>query len=185
MCDPEFGEEGSRPQKDARRSQGLIYLGFALAAFLGSSLLGFPGCSRTPYTCAACRMDRVDQGCLGLRWSYQEESECSRWYAGNVERTHQHVWVEGAHCRRFGIPGVFGGYACSIGTPITGLSKTVQVEIYQHFKDKIEAKHFFIRLGQRGHENYRAWGVLMKWVGEGYPGTWQDWWDKHRDDAES
>jgi hypothetical protein len=33
------------------------------------------------------------------------------------------------HCRRFGISGLYGGYACSGGGPIAGLSMTVQMTL--------------------------------------------------------
>jgi len=68
------------------------------------------------------------------------------------------------------------GYTCSIGGPITGLSRTVQIEVYHHFEDPLEAKRLFIRMGQG---DYRDWDALMGWVEAGYPGTWQDWWEKH------
>jgi hypothetical protein len=142
-------------------------------------LLGFPGCSRIPYTCAVCRMERVDRSCLGLRWSHQNETDCSLWYSNNVERAHTHCWVEGTHCRRFGIPGLYGGYACRIGGPITGLSMTVQMQIYQHFKDPLEAKQLFIGLGRMDNAGGRMWQALMEWVEADFPGTWHNWWEKH------
>jgi hypothetical protein len=180
MRNPEFDEEASRCQMYARRSRSQKFLGFAFGAFWGSFLLGFPGCSRSPYTCAVCRKEKVDTSCLGLRWSYQKETDCSLWYRSNLERTHPHFWVECTHCRRFGVPGLFGGYGCIIGGPITGLSRTVQIKIYQHFGDQVEAKQLFIRLGQMDDDSYRTWNSLMEWVGEDFPGTWHDWLEKHR-----
>jgi hypothetical protein len=180
MRDPGLDEEASRSRKDARRSRGRKILGLALVALVGSYLLGFPGCSRRPYTCAVCRLDKVDHGCFGLRWSTREETDCSAWYRQNVERAHAHSWVECTHCRRFGVPGVWGGYGCFVGGPITGLSRIVQIDIYQHFDDRLEAKRLFARLGRMDDEGHRRWDALMEWVDAGYPGTWRDWWEKHR-----
>jgi hypothetical protein len=180
MSDPEFDKEANRRKIPTGRGHGKKFLGFALVAFLGLCLFGFPFSSRRPYTCAVCRMDRVDQGILGLKWSTQEETDCSRWYESNVERNHIHSWIERTHCRRFGIPGLYGGYGCRIGGPLTGLSRTVQMEIYRHFEDRLEAKQLFIRLGQTDGECYRTLDALMEWVGEDYPGTWHDWWEEHR-----
>jgi hypothetical protein len=180
MSDPEFDEESDRPKPDAVRSRGRRLLGFALLAFLGLWLLGFPGCYHRPYTCAVCRMDRVDHHLLGLRWSRLEETDCSRWYRENVEQSLVHAWVKGTCCQRIGIPGLFGGYGCIIGGPLTGLSRTVQTTIYEHFENRLEAKRLFIRLGQTDDESYRTWKTLMGWVDEGYPGTWHDWWEQHR-----
>jgi hypothetical protein len=125
-------------------------------------------------------MDRVDHHLLGLGWSRQEETDCSLWYRENVERSHVHAWVRRTCCRPFGIPGLFGGYRCFIGGPLTGLSRTVQMSIYQHFGDRLEAKRLFMRLGQTDVERDRIWEALMGWVDEGYPGTWQVWWERHR-----
>jgi hypothetical protein len=180
MGNPLFHEEASRIRSDAGRRRGRKFLGLAFVALLASCWLGLSSHDRRPYTCAVCRADRVDQSCLGLEWSRQEETDCSRWYASNVERTHAHSWVACTRCRRFGIPGIYGGYGCFIGAPITGLSRTSQVEIYQHFEDPLEAKELFILLGRRDGDPHRTSSALMEWAGEGYPGTWHDWWEKHR-----
>jgi hypothetical protein len=175
----------ARPrQVHVGRGQAKRFLGLAFVAFVGSCLLGFPIYSRRPYTCAVCRMDRVDQGCLGLTWSSEKETDCSRWYESNVERAHVHSWVEGTHCRRFGIPGLYGGYGCRIGGPLTGLSRTVQIEIYRHFEDRLEAKRLFIRLGQMDGDCYRTFHALMEWVGHDYPGKWHDWLEEHGENGE-
>jgi len=74
-----------------------------------------------------------------------------------------------------------GGFACSIGPPITGLSERVQVEIYQHFSDRLEAKRLFLQLARWDDGSGRRWSALEEWIGAGYPGTWDDWWRKHQD----
>jgi hypothetical protein len=180
MSKPVFDEEAGPSRIDVMGSRRRKFLGLAFIAFLASCWLGLSSHDRRPYTCAVCRADRVDQSCFGLEWSRQQETDCSLWYASNVERTHSHSWVACTHCRRFGIPGLYGGYGCFIGGPITGLSRTRQLEIYQHFEDRLEAKRLFIRLGQMQDEPHLALNSLMEWVGEGYPGTWHDWWEKRR-----
>ena len=180
MGNREFDEETSDRQMYARRSRWPRFLTLAFCAWLGSYLLGFPGCSRIPYTCAVCRKAKRDHRCLWLKWSDQEDTDCSLWYRDHVERTHSHFWAERPSCRRFGIPGLYGGYACRGGSPLAGLSPIVQREIYQHFGDKLEAKQLFIRLARIDEDNARTWDTLMEWVGEDYPGTWHDWWEKHR-----
>jgi hypothetical protein len=184
MFDPEFDEKPGRRHACDRRRPKLHLIGSVGIAFLASCLLGFPGYSRRPYTCAACRADKVDYHLLGLTWSDQEDTDCSRWYRENVERSHAHAWIGCTYCRRFGIPGLTGGYACFVGGPLTGLSRTVQMTIYQHFEDRLEAKRLFIRLGQTDAESPRLWEALMDWVDRGYPGTWHDWWERQRADVE-
>jgi hypothetical protein len=181
MGKPDFDEVASPPPVPARGPRLSRFLVLAFAAFLGSYALGFPGCSRDPYTCAVCRAEKVDKSCMGLKWSDQEETDCSRWYRDNVEQTHAHFWVRRTVCRRFGIPGLYGGYACSIGGPITGLSRTVQISIYEHFANKGEAKQLFIDLGKMELGSDRKWTVLMEWVDAGFSGTWDDWCEKHRE----
>lgn len=158
MIDPEFGGEPGRRKRVAMRGHGKRLLFWTLAALLGWCLLGLASPSRRPSTCSICRMESVDHLWLGLRWSDLEENDCSRWYRGHVERSHPHAWVQRGYCRRTGIPGLSGGYACVVGGPITGLSRRVQVNIYRHFEDQLEAKKLFIRLGTMDGEGVRMWG---------------------------
>ena len=180
MGNPDFDEVMTPPQTHSRRSRLPRLPVLAFAAWLGSILLGFPFFSRVPYTCSVCRKEKVDKSCLGLKWSDLKETDFSRWYSSNVEQTHTHFWVRCTVCRRFGIPGLYGGYSCMIGGPITNLSRTVQVDIYKHFVSKDDAKQLFINLGKMELGSDRTWDVLMEWVNEDFPGTWHDWWQKQR-----
>lgn len=184
MSAPELDKTAGRHPSQVHRPYWPRLLTFTFVAWLGSTLLGFQFYYRRPYTCAVCRADKEDVHCLGLKWSHQEETDCSRWYRANVEPSHAHVWLQCTYCRRFGIPGLWGGYGCTVGGPITGLSRTVQTQIYQHFEDRFEAKRLFIRLGQLDKEGYRMWNGLMRWVDEAYPGTWHDWWEKVKDNPD-
>jgi hypothetical protein len=175
MGAPKLDDEENLSRKQVRRSRWLIPLGIALGACLVASLLG-SGFSRHPFACAVCWENRLDHSWFGLKWSQQEETTCSRWYESNVERTHAHYWVNRTHCRWVGIPGLYGGYSCTVGGPITGLSETVQIEIYKHFKDRLEAKQLFIQMVQT---DYRPWSSLMEWVDQGYPGNWHDRWGQY------
>jgi hypothetical protein len=181
MGDPKFEELASSRYVPARRPRLPRLLILAFAAFLALYALGFRCYSRTPFTCAVCRKEKVEKTCLGLHWSDQEETDCTRWYRNNVEPTHAHFWIQGTVCRRFGIPGLYGGYACSIGGPLTGLSRSVQVDIYKHFANKSDAKQLFIELGTTEFGIDGKWSALMEWVNADYPGTWGDWWEKHRE----
>jgi hypothetical protein len=184
MCAIEFDKTlGGRWSYALRRNWPRLLV-FIWLAMLGSSLLGIPVYSRRPFTCAVCRADRVDVHCLGLTWSNQEETDCSRWYRANVEHSHSHIWSKCGYCQRFGIPGLGGGYSCFTGAPIAMLSRTLQVEIYQRFEDPLEAKRLFVRLGRGDQETYRMRVALTGWIGEHYPGTWHDWWERVKDATE-
>ncbi len=176
MFDQEQNEKPDRHHVHAARRQILKFIGLVFGTLLILNLLGFRGYERRPYTCAACRANKVDHDFLGLKWSDQEDSDLSRWYVENVEQSHTHSWIPCTYCRRFGIPGLTTGYACTVGGPLTGLSRTVQMNIYEHFKDRLQAKRLFIRLGQGDAESYRDWAALMSWVDADYPGTWDGWW---------
>jgi hypothetical protein len=177
MLDPEFDETAKRHHGFGFRSPKLKVIGLVGITLIASSVFGLSPYSRRSYTCAACRADRFDHNFLGFKWSRQESTDCSLWYTANVEQSHTHAWIGCSYCRRFGIPGLAGGYACFVGGPLTGLSRTVQMNIYKHFDDRLEAKRLFIRLGLMDAEGSRLWESLMGWVDQDYPGTWHDWID--------
>jgi hypothetical protein len=132
----------------------------ACIALLAFGLSGLSAYSRRPYTCAACRADKVNYRFLGLRWSDLEDTDCSQWYRENVERSHDHVWLGCTFGRRIGFPFLAEGYGCFVGGPLTGLSRTVQMAIHQHFEDRLEAKRLFIQLGQMDAESPQTWEAL-------------------------
>lgn len=136
-------------------------------------------------TCAACRLDRLDHNIVGVRWSEFEESECSRWYAANVEPKHDHIWAEAPHCQRFGIPPFSEGYGCRVGEPIAGFSKHAQVRVYRKFRDPLEAKRLFVRLGTRDRESHRMMEALSGWLASDGPESWDEWWAKARSEEAS
>jgi hypothetical protein len=173
--DPEFDEKPKRRRVLALRCWQPKFIALVWVALMGLWLLGIPVYSRRPYTCAVCRLDKLEYDLLGLIWFREKETDCSRWYRDHVERSHTHAWIRCTYCRRFGIPGLGGGYGCTIGGPLTGLSRTVQMSIYQHFKDPLDAKRLFIRLGQTDADNQGIWDALMGWIDKDYPGTWDDW----------
>ncbi len=184
MRDPEFDLEANRSPKAPRSRHGRRVFRFALLAFLGYGFFGTPICSRCPYECAVCRLKRVERSCSGLTWTQLKENECSRWYRNNIEPSHSHFWMEGTHCRRFGIPIIYGGYSCRIGNPLTGLPLGLQIKIYKTFKDRLEAKQLFIRLAQLDKQSFNIWKPMMEWIDAGLPGTWDDWWQKRRPTVE-
>jgi len=61
----------------------------------------------------------------------------------------------------------------------------VQIQIYEHFRDPLEAKRLFIHLGQTDAECSQIWDALMAWVDKNYPGTWDDWYKKQLATPES
>lgn len=121
----------------------LLILALAIPPLLVLFDLARP--TRRANECALCRLQKVDSRFLWFRRSETHPNKCSRWYQAHVEPTHTHLWAPCAHCERIGIPGIYGGYACSVGSRITGLSQTVQIDIYRHFKNPLEAKRFFVR----------------------------------------
>ena len=146
----------------------------AFAGILWVSVFSF---SQARYTCSACRAYKVQTKWLGMAWSREEETECSRWYRANVEASHDHLWEVYTHCRRLGWFGL-SGYGCTIGGAITMLSETWQIELYQHFDNKLEAKALFAGMGRNSKEGSRIWTALQEWSDQGYPGSWRTWWER-------
>ena len=168
-----------------RRIGGLIALGL-LALVVASGIQ----VSRLSHTCVACRLGRVDASCLGLTRSTYHENECSRWYSAHVESTHDHVWERGTCRYASNLLGRPVSVGCRPGHyPIRLLDPTTQMQVYQHFKDPLEAKKLFEGLTDekthddrlddddedRGHLVVRA---IKEWAAGGFPGSWEEWWSR-------
>jgi hypothetical protein len=179
MHDPEFGTLPSQHASGGRCRK--IAAACAILAVAGLLLPSSGGPRR--YTCAACRLDRIDRGFLGYRWTEFEESECSRWYAAHVERSHHHVWASRGYCRRFGIPFLNRGYACNVGDPIAMLGPSFQLRIYQRFRDPLTAKGLFVRLGKADRGTSDLMGGLCEWMDTVDGEPWDEWWPRHQAEA--
>jgi hypothetical protein len=145
--------------------------------------------SRLSHTCVACRLDRVDATCFGFARSTYYENECSLWYAAHVEPVHAHTWERGTCCYESNLLGKPLSVGCRPGHyPIRLLDSSTQMRVYQHFKDRLEAKRLFESLTDektyndrleededRGHLTVRA---LQAWEAEGFPDTWEQWWSR-------
>lgn len=168
-----------------RRFVRWVVLGFVCLAVAGCVV---PVSSRTQ-TCVICRKYRVDTTYAGIPWPRQYETECSRWYAAHVERQHDHIWEPGT-CTYYGSFFGVGGFGCSPGHyPIHLLPSDTQMQVYQHFKNPLEAKTLFANLtdakthndrldeedDDKGHLIVEA---IAAWEGAGFPGTWDEWWGR-------
>jgi hypothetical protein len=168
-----------------QRLIGFVALGF-LALIVGSCV----HISRLGHTCIACRLTRVDYTCFGFTRPAYYENECSQWYPSHVEAVHAHVWERGTcryTCNLLGMPVSFGCWV--VQTPFQTLDPSTQMQVYQHFKDPLEAKKLFeslsyektrdVRLDaqdeDRRHFTMRA---IYQWEAKGFPGTWGEWWDR-------
>ena len=167
MRDPDFDIEECCP-RSYREAKTARLLGMSLVVF-GALFAGYLVLAGSVFFAqvAACRLGlphrRVESIPFGKTWFHDEDGECSRWYQKHVEPSHEHTWMDRTRCRRCGIPGIYGGYSCRIGSPLEGLSSRLQIQIYDHFEDKLEAKRLFIRLGDRLMENGTTWTSLMEW----------------------
>ncbi len=142
------------------------------------------------YTCVLCRLGRVDRTMFGLTHSTYHDNECSRWYSANVEPIHHHLWARGT-CKT--LLNAFGrpmGVACNLRQcPIGLLPPSTQMQVYQHFPDRQQAKGLFTNLTDAKthddrldeHDEPRGDLIvrsLVDWESAGFPGAWADWWTR-------
>ena len=137
---------------DARQNQGgrrgknltiaVTCLGIALLTHL--FLIGH-ATNRRHYTCAICRLNRVDYTSVitgRVRNSFRESS-CSKWYRDNIESDHEHIWVRSSTIGLVNFYGQTVGVGDNDETPgrvIWRLSPDQQIELYKHFDDPLQAK---------------------------------------------
>ncbi len=165
--------------------------GGLLVLVLGSTEAG----SSLSYTCVLCRLGRVETTLFGLKHSTYHENECSRWYPQHMEPSHAHIWERGTCMTLLNAFGQPMGVGCRPGHyPIRLLPPSTQMNVYQHIKDRQNAKGLFSNLtdakthDDRLDEQDESKGHLIvssiaEWEAAGFPGTWDDWWnpwwDKH------
>jgi hypothetical protein len=165
------------------------------AGFLVVALRSREAGSSMSYTCVLCRIGRVEKTWFGLKSTSSYDNECSRWYPNNVEPSHTHVWERGTCMRLLNGLGRPKGFACSPGRfPIWLLSPSTQMNVYEHFEDRQKAKELFSNLTDakinddrlNEHDDYKGHLIVRsieEWEVAGFPGTWDDWWnrwwDKH------
>lgn len=164
---------------------GAIALGFLalLAAW------NVPVRTEVGYTCVVCRLARADFIVFGIARSEYRPTECSRWYSEHVEPSHAHVWEPGTCAVTKNIFGRWLEIGCRPGHyPIHRLDADVQMRVYQHFKDPLEARRLFENLTDEKTYNDRldeddenrgqlTVDALKEWDSCGFPGTWGEWWD--------
>ena len=167
-----------------------IIMALVVGGFLVLALGSIEAGSSLSYTCVLCRLGRVDTTLFGFKRSTYHENECSRWYPQNVEPSHTHIWERGTCRTLLNALAQPMGVGCQPGRyPILLLSPSTQMNVYQHIKDRQKAKELFGNLtdakthDDRLDEHDESKGHLIvrsikEWEAAGFPGTWDDWWDR-------
>jgi hypothetical protein len=148
------------------------------AVFVAVSLLlatGLVPMTRRGSTCVLCRADRLEWACLGVRWSCDARTACSRWYAAHVEPTHTHVWVRSPCYYEVNLWGAEIGSGCYPRPhPIWRLPPETQLAVYQHLANPAEARGLFTGAG-----DHRVVRAVVAWAAAKFPGTWARWYETH------
>ena len=139
------------------------------------------------YTCALCRANRIDATRLWRQSSRIEESACSVWYATNVRKDHDHLWISSASETGYNIFGRAIRARSGERNSLWFITPQEQVRIYDHFPDKAAAVDLFSRIADSEsagsqvertamlREAERTVRQLQAWEKAGFPGTWEEW----------
>jgi hypothetical protein len=153
--------------------------------------IGLVPTSRRRHTCVVCRLERVDYQYGPVPISRYIETECALWYRSYVERSHKHVWEPHACKYLSNIFGIAPGWSCNPGAhPICRLRASLQLEVYQHFRDPLEAKLLFLSIVDPEVVNHRLGAdddsldqllvdAIFEWAIQKCPGNWPEWWDAY------
>ena len=153
-----------------RGSRPILRLCLALVAILLILLAVWntPISSRVAHTCRTlCRATKIDRTYLGVRLLCMEETECSKWYQTSIEPTHEHVWSRSTCSWRFRTC-----WTMDIGSMWhkqrdRHSSPKRQIDIYQRFEDKEEARRLFISLANG--KDREILDPLNHWAEAGFP----------------
>lgn len=169
---------GREPITSWQRALALLTFFALVAFFVWHSPIGS---SRT-YTCAVCRLLRIDYNyLLGLTKTSDDcPTECSEWYAQNVESEHEHDWAVSACSYKFNIFGSGLSVACrGYVSAVWRLSPEDQLEVYKQFANPEDAQELFESLGSEEKNevyiNYEIVQKLQQWLEAGFPGSWEVW----------
>lgn len=148
----------------------------------------FISVARWSETCVVCRLTRAHASYGPFPITRHYENNCSRWYAANVEARHDHLWERGTCVYETNLYGLPRSVGCRPGHyPIWRLSPDIQMRVYQHFANPLEARTLFSNLTDakthddrldeddedKGQLTVRA---MWEWEAANFPGVWPDWW---------
>lgn len=152
-----------------------------LALVVGHFLLSGHAGNRRRHTCAVCRLERIDymSKLTGTTSTYRE-STCSKWYQGNIESSHNHVWVRASTIALLNFYGQTIGIGDNESVPgrvIWRLDPDEQLELYRHFHDPIAARALFVSFTDPdmlvNRRDFAVLGSLREWIDADYSGSWQ------------
>lgn len=150
--------------------------------FITHLFLSGHAANRLHQTCAICRLNRVDytSTITGRTRSRVAETSCSAWYREKSEDQHDHVWVRSPTVGLVNFYGQTIGVSDNDETPgraIWLLSPNQQIEIYEHFDGRLEAKALFTALAHPEAWDDRAdFSIvysLRQWADSGFQRSWQ------------
>lgn len=168
-----------------RRPSHSVIVRFVVTAFLlliiAHLLLSSEAGHRRRFTCAVCRLNRVDDSSkfTGTATRFQE-STCSKWYPANIESSHDHVWVRSSTIAILNYYGQTIGIGDNDEVPgrvIWRLTPEQQVSVYKRFSDPMEAKALFTSLTApdivTNHRDFDALASLRNWMDSASSEPWQ------------
>jgi len=146
-------------------------------------LSGSPIVWRQHNSCALCRLARDDYSRFGRHWSEFEETECSTWYAENVERYHDHAWARSPSMQLrtiFGTP--TGASDSDRPAGFMRLTPAEQIGVYRHVPSADDAKRLFLQMREEmesGDSSQYARvrsvsSILRGWVDSGFRRPWNE-----------
>lgn len=169
-------------ERTGRRRRIAIVVGACLVtAVLAHLFLSSDAANRYYFTCAICRLNRVEytSTLTGFTHTTSNETSCSKWYRVNVEPNHSHMWIRSSTTGFINYYGETIGIADHDERPgrvIWRLSPDQQIELYRHFDDPMQAKSLFTNLAQpesmvdRG--DFSILHSLRQWTDSGFQGQW-------------
>jgi len=138
-------EQTQRQRRCRHRWGRCLTLVFTL---LGLAVI--PMATKRYFTCAICDCIRTTVSALQVPITEEQtESECSRWYQDQVERSHEHLWVRGPYSEMYSLLGLrVSGHQISgdAAGPLGFFSGSSRLEMYRRCENPRGAHDAFVQL---------------------------------------
>ena len=130
------------------------------------------------WTCAFCRMDKVEKTWMFWSRSRVGPTEFTRWFDKHLNLSHEHNWVRSSCTGTYNIWGLPWGVRCAHGDPVFLIDPHRQVVVFESLLRHGRARAVAQALGRATRKSRRPIVLALKELDAGQ--DFDSWWANNR-----